>query len=400
MAGWSSRTRSTTHLFASASLVSRFDVAEACSLCLRQTQPVGPTLPQPKTSQRELSSRQHLFAPRRAERARTGFSHDRMPPVRRPRRRRRLLAATLACTAHGLTIPMLDKAESAARATLARWSLEDAKLRRHVQREMRVVDWSEEGTPREPEVEGVIAKLSSWAGRVLDEEEYRAARIVESKGAVVRPKSAPLDVRGPLGDLEAQLSSPLDPEAILAATLDTLSAVTDSIRSEVDKMISSENTRTKQSEALGARLRPLDAPPSLIGDLEGFVDAVYREERARVDSSTIRPQDLPGRVRGPLARAERWLTAFLESVSRYEKKRSEIIRRVAPRPMEAAPDSAAGRTERFVNGLARGPLMFRSLVSRVAELLDATVLPNEYDDDPGADAAFDAALKRGPRPRR
>ena len=68
--------------------------------------------------------------------------------------------------------------------------------------------------------------------------------------------------------------------------------------------------------------------------------------------------------------------------------------------MEAAPDSAAGRTERFVNGLARGPLMFRSLVSRVAELLDATVLPNEYDDDPGAEAAFDAALKRGPRPRR
>ena len=34
------------------------------------------------------------------------------------------------------------------------------------------------------------------------------------------------------------------------------------------------------------------------------------------------------------------------------------------------------------------------------ELLDATVLPNEYDDDPEAEAAFDAALKRGPRPRR
>ena len=60
----------------------------------------------------------------------------------------------------------------------------------------------------------------------------------------------------------------------------------------------------------------------------------------------------------------------------------------------------AARQERFVNGLARGPMMFQIMVNRVVELLDATVLPNEYDDDPEAEAAFDAALKRGPRPRR
>ncbi len=45
-------------------------------------------------------------------------------------------------------------------------------------------------------------------------------------------------------------------------------------------------------------------------------------------------------------------------------------------------------------------MMFQIMVNRVVELLDATVLPNEYDDDPEAEAAFDAALKRGPRPRR
>ena len=77
-----------------------------------------------------------------------------------------------------------------------------------------------------------------------------------------------------------------------------------------------------------------------------------------------------------------------------------ISTQVAPRPMEADPESAAGKTERFVNGLARGPMMFQIMVNRVVELLDATVLPNEYDDDPEAEAAFDAALKRGPRPRR
>ena len=62
--------------------------------------------------------------------------------------------------------------------------------------------------------------------------------------------------------------------------------------------------------------------------------------------------------------------------------------------MEADPESAAGKTERFVNGLARGPMMFRIMVKRVVELLDATVLPNEYDDDPEAEAAFDAAAGR------
>ena len=67
-----------------------------------------------------------------------------MPAVRHARRRRRLLAACLLSTSNGLTIPMLDKAESAARATLAKWSLEDAKLRRQVQREMRAEALREE----------------------------------------------------------------------------------------------------------------------------------------------------------------------------------------------------------------------------------------------------------------
>ena len=77
------------------------------------------------------------------------------------------------------------------------------------------------------------------------------------------------------------------------------------------------------------------------------------------------------------------------------KKTSHHHKKVAPRPMEADPESAAGKTERFVNGLARGPMMFQIMVNRVVELLDATVLPNEYDDDPEAEAAFDAALKQG-----
>ena len=63
--------------------------------------------------------------------------------------------------------------------------------------------------------------------------------------------------------------------------------------------------------------------------------------------------------------------------------------------MEADPLSAAGKTERFVNGLARGPMMFQIMVNRVVELLDATVLPNEYDDDPEAEARLRRRAQAG-----
>ena len=141
-----------------------------------------------------------------------------MPAVRHARRRRRRLLAALACTAvsstNGLTIPMLDKAESAARATLAKWSLEDAKLRRQVQREMRAEALREEALREEgvttqsvdPEVSGVIQQLSSWAGAPWMRRNIER-RASWSRRAPWRLADAPLDVRGPLGDLEASVQT-------------------------------------------------------------------------------------------------------------------------------------------------------------------------------------------------
>ena len=70
-------------------------------------------------------------------------------------------------------------------------------------------------------------------------------------------------------------------------------------------------------------------------------------------------------------------------------------------PREAPPQaSAAGRLERFVAGLLRGPALVRATVLRVVELAAAAPLPNEYDpdydDDDDDDAAYEAALRRGP----
>jgi len=287
--------------------------------------------------------------------------------------------------------------EAKARATLARWSLEDAKLRRTVQKEMRASENQIEG---DPEALDSFRKLQRYVGRVFDEEEYRAAQVVERGGAVVRPAEAPPDVRGPLGDLEVAVSA-ARPADLWASFVDYAQRLARAFEAEAARVWSAEEQRTLRSQALGTRLRPLDAPPSLLGDLEGFVDAVWREETARGDSGVVRPADLPAKRRGPLARAERAVDGFLGVVRDYERRRVAIVQKNVRRPMDAAPETPAGKAERFVAGLARGPLLLRATVLRIVELFDATVLPNEYDDD--ADEAFEAALKRGPRrggPRR
>ena len=105
------------------------------------------------------------------------------------------------------------------RETLAQWSLEDAQMRRTVQKEMRA-----EELEGDPEAIDAFRKLQKFYSTILDEEEYRAARIVEGRGAVVRPAEAPPDVRGPLGDLEQRLSEarPRDVAAALGGGLRTM----------------------------------------------------------------------------------------------------------------------------------------------------------------------------------
>ena len=279
------------------------------------------------------------------------------------------------------------------RETLAQWSLEDAQMRRTVQKEMRA-----EELEGDPEAIDAFRKLQKFYSTILDEEEYRAARIVEGRGAVVRPAEAPPDVRGPLGDLEQRLSE-ARPRDVAAALGGGLRNMAEALATEWARIDASERSRRALSEASGVRQRPLDAPPSLLGDIEGFVDALFVEEQARVraDALTTRPRDVPARYRGPLADLERRVDDYLEVVRGYETKRVAIIRERLQRPMDSDPTSVAGWTEAFLTGLARGPLLVRALVLRITELLDSKVLPNEYDTDFDDDAAFEAALRRGKR---
>ena len=282
------------------------------------------------------------------------------------------------------------------RKKLAQWSLEDAAMRREVQKEMR-----REELVGEPDAVDAFRRLQKFYATILDEEEYRATRIVEGGGGIVRPAEAPPDVRGPLGDWEQRLSE-LRPEDVVAGARTLVADAAAAARREWSRVETAERSRGRMADVTGVRQRPLDAPPSLLGDIEGFVTALFVEEQARTRDGgavTTRPRDVPARYRGPLASFERRVEAYLDVVRNYERRRVEIIREKIPRPKDADPTSVAGVVEAFLNGLARGPLLVRAVVLRVTELVEAAllpVLPNEYDADYDDDAAFARATKRGP----
>ncbi|KAH8062329.1 quercetin 2,3-dioxygenase [Aureococcus anophagefferens] len=279
------------------------------------------------------------------------------------------------------------------RKKLAQWSLEDAAMRREVQKEMR-----REELVGEPDAVDAFRRLQKFYATILDEEEYRAARIVEGGGGIVRPAEAPPDVRGPLGDWEQRISE-LRPEDVVAGARTLVADAAAAARREWSRVETAERSRPHGGRHGRQRL---DAPPSLLGDIEGFVTALFVEEQARTRDGgavTTRPRDVPARYRGPLASFERRVEAYLDVVRNYERRRVEIIREKIPRPKDADPTSVAGVVEAFLNGLARGALLVRAVVLRVTELVEAAllpVLPNEYDADYDDDAAFARATKRGP----
>ncbi|KAH8047072.1 quercetin 2,3-dioxygenase [Aureococcus anophagefferens] len=254
------------------------------------------------------------------------------------------------------------------RKKLAQWSLEDAAMRREVQKEMR-----REELVGEPDAVDAFRRLQKFYATILDEEEYRAARIVEGGGGIVRPAEAPPDVRGPLGDWEQRISE-LRPEDVVAGARTLVADAAAAARREWSRVETAERSLRRMADATGARTRDGGAV-------------------------TTRPRDVPERYRGPLASFERRVEAYLDVVRNYERRRVEIIREKIPRPKDADPTSVAGVVEAFLNGLARGPLLVRAVVLRVTELVEAAllpVLPNEYDADYDDDAAFARATKRGP----
>lgn len=285
--------------------------------------------------------------------------------------------------------------ESAAalRVRLAKLSLEDAKWRRTVERSTRqVIFEGDEGAV------AVLRGLSRFGLALLDEEEFRAERIVESNGDAVRPREAPLDVRGPLGEAELRLTQALAGHEgnALALLWKWLAAVYAQIALEWSGIVQSERTRTELTAGdrerqgdTARRTRPLDAPPSPLGTFELFADSLLREERARakrvVESPTTllsRPSEAPFRDRGPLAEMERRVESLLVVFSSYERRRFQVLKQQeGVRPMETEPDGLLGRAESATVGIYRAPIMFVALVERIKQIIAFELIDDDDDLD-------------------
>lgn len=248
------------------------------------------------------------------------------------------------------------------RVSLAKKALEDVAWRRSVDKATKEVTLS-----GDPIAVDTIRRVQELALALLDEEEYRATQIVSRGGSTVRPSDAPEDVRGPLAKAEGDAVRALkDWHSIVSLWL---VRVIETFDEEVRAVVESETIRAKAVAETGVSVRPLDAPPSALGNLEAFLVALVTEEKARASTGTLRPVENSAGARGPLAAAEKRAADLLDTLLAYESKRLEALRESGLRPMETAPQSPLGIVEGATVGVVRAPILLSALVSRVRQLL-------------------------------
>lgn len=225
----------------------------------------------------------------------------------------------------------------------------------------------------DPVAVATVRRVQQLALAVVDEEEYRAKQMISLGGSAIRPRDAPPDVRGPLGELELEWTTTLEESRwnLLSVLLDWLSEIMMRLDEEVKAIVASETARVELLRT-GTRLRPLDAPPSALGRLEQFVDAIVKEETTRATAGVSRPVENSPGSRGPLAAAERRAAALLDVFYAYEIERFQILRDsgLIERPMDRDPQGALGMVEGATVGFVRAPILVSALVARVAQLVD------------------------------
>lgn len=166
---------------------------------------------------------------------------------------------------------------------------------------------------------GVLGDLEQEAVRILEEinesERLRAEQSKQRGGALVRP----IDVPGPLGDLEKQVS----------------------------ELFRAEQLRSQQKELSGGKV--------------------------------VRPKD--AKVRGPLGEAEFQTYQTIKELNAEEMQRLRSIQKVLRenRPMEADRTSPLGVLESVIVGVLSAPKLIVSVIGRVQELLSSEELPVPTD---------------------
>jgi hypothetical protein len=188
--------------------------------------------------------------------------------------------------------------------------------------------------PKDLPQRGPIGQLEYVVSAIVDEirksEVIRAQQSKVRGGAIVRP----IDIPGPLGELELQIS-------------DVIQAELRRVREKRKGTVISSRNNSEGNIVTSQIIPPI---------------------------SVLRPKDAT--YQGPLGIAEANAYATIQSVSNEEIERLKAIQRtmIENRPMETNQQSVLGTIETFVVGILHAPKLLISVIQRVQELLSSSQL--------------------------
>jgi hypothetical protein len=194
--------------------------------------------------------------------------------------------------------------------------------------------------PKDLQQRGPIGQLEYVVSSIVDEirksEVIRAQQSKIRGGAIVRP----IDIPGPLGELELQISD----------------------------VIQAEIRRAREKRGAGSNSKSIGFDSTRKNNKSNDPNRIIPSLRV------LRPKDAA--YQGPLGIAEANAYATIQSVSNEEMERLKAIQRtlIENRPMETNQRSILGVIETFVVGVLHAPQLLISVVQRVKELLSSSQL--------------------------
>jgi hypothetical protein len=217
-----------------------------------------------------------------------------------------------------------------------------------------------------PQLLGLLGELEKETTAALEKISLSERKRVGSGGGAFKaPADLPLEERSVLGDAEDAARRLVASEV---ARLEMMVASGSLFVRPMDVVVKGDQEEGEEEEEEASSP---SSPLSFTSTYEASTPASNSFPSSSTSSSSSSSSSTSSSS-SPLAEAERAVVDFSATVRAYELARLEQLRAkglLPERPMEAAPNSAAGITERFGVGMLRGPYMFAKVVARTLELL-------------------------------
>jgi hypothetical protein len=236
---------------------------------------------------------------------------------------------------------------------------------------------------------------------VIEEEAWRAKKIVRFGGMMVRPidTATPDGELGPLGLVEKKVVDFLEnirrsekarsttktfrPKDLDESQRGPLGEAELYAIETINEILAAEKLRAQQSRNRDEVVRPIDVPGPL-GDFEMAVLEIVTAEKQRIlekerkpNSIFLRPKD--SKLKGPLGELEEQAMEAVKRLTQEEKERLRNMQRFLDekRPMGQDESSLLGMVETIAVGIVRAPILVFQLFARVKELLESEPLAEE-----------------------